>query len=601
MLTTIASEARWITRRINAAFARRMSRAKRAGQALQNLGRAPSPPLGALSCVLVGLSWSCSRPPNADADKEQREATRVVSTATGGRPASKSSGNTAQVGPGGQRPLSNPEALIPSPCYTKTDGRHNPCYVCHQNPIEDDGHENRLSDGYLQGDYNFSEFAEVNHWTNLFVDRSRQVAQISDDVITRYVNEDNYTPLLESMQKNASFQGYKPDLVGLARGRVAFDREGLARDGSAWLAFNYMPMPSTFWPTNGSTDDVMIRLPLSFRATRKQPEHFSRDVYLANLAILEAAIKNLDIIDVPLLDERKVGVDLDRDGKLGMAQRVARLERYVGAAEDRKVDTFIYPRGTEFLHTVRYLGTDAEGETTIPPRMKEVRYMVKHAEIPKFALAGLYDNETQEKIEGNPPYFADFRDRGIDNGFGWRLQGFIENGDGELRPNTYEETLFCMGCHSTIGTTIDKVFSFARKIDGPRGFGYVNLRGMPDAPAHGEKEGQILTYLKRTGGGSEFRNNDEMQKLWFRPDGSVDADRVEAAGDVFALITPSRERAMSLNKAYRVIVEEQSFLKGRDATVSPPKNVLQKVEDDMVPLAPEHRYNWDIRLDWPAP
>jgi len=63
----------------------------------------------------------------------------------------------------------------------------------------------------------------------------------------------------------------------------------------------------------------------------------------------------------------------------------------------------------------------------------------------------------QEKIEGNPSYYADFRDRGVDNGFGWRLQGFIENKAGDLRTNTYEETLFCMGYHSTIGTTIDKV------------------------------------------------------------------------------------------------------------------------------------------------
>jgi len=34
--------------------------------------------------------------------------------------------------------LYNPEALIPSQCYTKTDGVNNPCYVCHQSyPAEE--------------------------------------------------------------------------------------------------------------------------------------------------------------------------------------------------------------------------------------------------------------------------------------------------------------------------------------------------------------------------------------------------------------------------------------------------------------------------------
>ena len=136
----------------------------------------------------------------------------------------------------------------------------------------------------------------------------------------------------------------------------------------------------------------------------------------------------------------------------------------VGAASKVQVHTFLYPRGTEFLHTVRYVGVDPGGSITTPPRMKEVRYMLKHTFVPKHALAGLYDDELQEKIEAEPPYFADFRDKGLDNGFGWRLQGYIEDARGDLRPNSYEETLFCMGCHSTIGTTIDHTFAFARKV-----------------------------------------------------------------------------------------------------------------------------------------
>ena len=39
---------------------------------------------------------------------------------------------------------------------------------------------------------------------------------------------------------------------------------------------------------------------------------------------------------------------------------------------------------------------------------------------------------------------------------------------------------------------------------------------------------------------------------------------IARARDVYDLIAPSPERAMLLNKAYRVIVDEQSYLFGRD-------------------------------------
>jgi hypothetical protein len=518
--------------------------------------------------------------------------------ATGSPPRTPVAG-AAEEGPGGQRPLTNLEALIPPQCYTRTEGRFNPCYVCHQDPIEGDGHENRMGDGPLQGKYEFSDFATTNHWRNLFIDRSRRVAELSDAAILHYVAHDNYTPLVQRMKADRRFKGWKPDLTGLQDGADAFDRRGLAKDGSAWVAINYMPMPSTFWPTNGSTDDVMIRLPPEFRTASAGGADVP-DVYAANLAILEAAIKDLPEVTSPPIDERKVGVDLNGDGKLTVVHRIRRPGKYVGAAAVVDAQTFLYPRGTEFLHTVRYLAVDGKGRIQPSRRMKEVRYMIKHKLIPKFALAGLYDNEVQEKIEGNPPYYADFRDRGIDNGFGWRLQGYIEDARGALRPNRYEETLFCMGCHSTLGATIDKTFSFARKVDGAAGWGYINLRGMPDAPAHGEREGQILTYLRRVGGGSEFRANDEMQRRWFRADGAIDEGKVKAAPDVYALLAPSRERALLLNKAYRVIVMEQSFLHGRDPTVTPPEHVFERIDREVPPLAREHRYRWDIRVDWPG-
>jgi hypothetical protein len=148
-----------------------------------------------------------------------------------------------------------------------------------------------------------------------------------------------------------------------------------------------------------------------------------------------------------------------------------------------------------------------------------------------------------------------------------------------------------------VGTSIDQTFAFPRKLPGAEGWGYLDLRGMPDAPNRGETDGEILTYLERVGGGSEFRNNREMQERWFTATGEVDRRKVESA-DVHALITPSPERALRLNKAYRLIVEEQSFTQGRDAVVTPPENVYDQVDPQAVPLPASHRYDWDIRLDW---
>jgi hypothetical protein len=89
-----------------------------------------------------------------------------------------------------------------------------------------------------------------------------------------------------------------------------------------------------------------------------------------------------------------------------------------------------------------------------------------------------------------------------------------------------------------------------------------------------------------------------MQARWFDKKGAVDEAKVRRARDIEELLTPSAERARLLNKAYRSIVIAQSFLQGRDATVSPPKNVFREVNAEQVPLPPERQFKWDIRLDW---
>lgn len=490
----------------------------------------------------------------------------------------------------------NPEAVIPPQCYTRTEGVFNPCYVCHQDHIPD--RENRMNDAHLQRAYSFSDQGQTNRWRNLFEDRSARVATISDEDIQAWINEDNFSELagrLEAVQ----FRGYTPRIQNLADGAAAFDAQGFAKDGSHWIAFNYKPFPSTFWPTNGSTGDVMIRLPAQFRQT--QDGIYSREVYKANLAILEAAIKGVSMIGSLPIDEAQVGQDLNEDGELSLIHAIKRPTTYVGGESDTRVKTHIYPQRTEFLHTVRYMGVSDDGGIKHARRMKEVRYMVKRDFLSKTILAHYYDQEYQEKLEGTLPHYPDRGHAGLYNKMGWLLQGFIEDKDGRLRFNTYEETMFCMGCHNSVGSPIDKTYGFPRKIDGPAGWGYINLHGMPDAPNMNEPQGEILTYLERVGGGTEFRSNPEMAARWYHADGSVNHEAVAAARDVYELITPSPERALLLNKAYKLIVEDQDFIYGRDATLTPPENVYEYVDNTTAPtLPPDKVYAWDIRLNWAA-
>lgn len=491
----------------------------------------------------------------------------------------------------------NQEAPIPPQCYTRIEGQYNPCYVCHQNAVP--GRENTMMDGGQQLAYNFSDVGLTNHWQNLFEDRSEAVAAISDAEILAWIDDDNYTPLAPRL-KDIDFKGWIPDLKNLHLGAEAFDAHGFARDGSHWVAFNYKPLPSTFWPTNGSTDDVMIRLAEPFRTTAEG--RYSSDVYRANLAIVEASVKGLTSISSLPVDEREVGEDLNGDGRLSMVKEITQVQRYVGAAQDYNLANYLYPKGTEFLHTVRYVGVDAEGGIGVSTRMKEVRYMKKSRWYAKVTYAREYEEENMNKQMGLLPGYVDLGDHGLDNGFGWSIQGFIEGVQGDLRIASYEENLFCMGCHTSIGATIDKTFSFPRKVDGAAGWGYINLRGMPDAPNRGETVGEIATYLSRVGGGGEFRSNGEMFQRWFHADGTIDLARISAAADVYELITPSPERALELNKAYRVIVAEQDYAHGRDATVTPPVNVYRAVDIETAPVLPADKFfPWDIRLDWSDP
>ena len=292
------------------------------------------------------------------------------------------------------RSLVNDAANIPSQCYTKTEDTHgkvhNPCFNCHISSPE----PNYLNDWDLQEGYTFPDYATKNHWKNLFKDRTDAVAAISNDTILTYVRESNYFGkkgelLLTDKLKNLSsswdidgdkkWDGYIPDCY------YNFDHEGFDKSPTGaytgWRAFGYYPFLGTFWPTNGSTDDVLIRLPIDFRLS--EDGVFDIETYKVNLLIVEALIKQKTIQTFEI-NESRYGVDLDKNGKLAIAHQItfeydprnAKNMSYVGLAKKKghKIAGGFYPKGTDFLHSVRYIDTEGNKNIKMAPRMKELRY-----------------------------------------------------------------------------------------------------------------------------------------------------------------------------------------------------------------------------------
>lgn len=500
--------------------------------------------------------------------------------------------------------LGNPEATIPPQCYTKTEGRSNPCWTCHTVAR----FPNALYDWDLQANYAFSEAGQTNYWTNLFEDRREAIAAIDDATILAWIRADNYAELRGALAElpAAEYAGYRPDLDFAA----GFDERGFARDGSGWRAFRYKPFPGVFWPTNGSMDDVMIRLPARFRQTADGES--SRAIYALNLSVLEASFAaSPRTADADLrwaiepVDEALAGVDLDGDGTIGgtVDALVGLPEHYFGAAADHRVRRRIYPEGTEFLHSVRYLDPRDSGAVGPSARMKELRYSHKIRERRDDQILAAYAHEGEEKQEGRLPQFGGSPLTGLRNDFGWQLQGFIEDERGRLRVQTEEEHYACMGCHSSVGVTADQTFAFPRKLPGADGWGYQDLAGMPDAPQVGHTRGEFEVFLERAGAGDEFRANEEVIARFLADDGSVDAAALAEAPTLADRVVPSRERALLLDKAYRVIVDEQSFARGRDPVVAPVANVHARITEESTGLETTGRIYKDgaLQLAWPEP
>ncbi|WP_235217190.1 hypothetical protein [Archangium violaceum] len=508
-------------------------------------------------------------------------------------------------------PLSNPAAYLPAQCYAVTQetpgGRtRNGCFACHQAPRA----PNYVEDAEVQTVLTVARSAEENRWTNLV--RPPPPVDISDAELLAWVRTSNYVdergglrlaatlvhpPAAWDGNGNGQWEGYTPDCW------FQPDSEGFDRspDGAmtGWRAFAYAPFPGMFWPTNGSAGDVFIRLPAAFRRDRDGRE--STAVYRLNLAILEAYIRRVDV-PLPPTDERELGSDLDGDGVLGTARRVAfvwppkagRPFGYVGEAAvlDRAKDGWpaagLYPRGTEFLHSLRYLDVEG-GQVRMAARMKELRYMRKTRWLTYSDLQLAAEAEAREK-EKQPDklkrVLADV-ERGVGTGTGWLMQGFIEDAGGELRPQNVEETTACIGCHGGVGATTDSTFSFARKFDASSAWqggwyhwGQRGLKGIPE-PRRADGQGEYAHWLAQVGAGDDYGSNDEVQERFFRKDGTLRPDAVKAlTKDISVLLVPSPRRALLLDRATLALVKAQRFEQGRDVTVGAPPKVRARLEQD---------------------
>lgn len=494
-------------------------------------------------------------------------------------------------------------------CYTKTEDEStkrvfNPCYSCHTKGRT----PNYFNDADLQRHYNFPKEMRQNPFTNLFKDRNRATSTMTDISILRYIRKSNYLnekgEIVPAKNLPSAWKGYRPDCY------FDFDEDGFDRDHkgvyTGWRAFRYTPFLGTFWPTNGSIDDVIIRLDPVFR--KDENMQFNKEVYTLNLSIVESLIKDREIRLSTPIDEKRYGVDLDTNGRLDEALIISpKIQSYVGLAkrylQEKRFHLApgLFPENTEFLHSIRYLDWDEKREHIVmSARLKELRYAKKYSwkpygEIQRTAQSELFESLALDSGEAQLRLFKGNYEEGLRNETGWVYQGFIEAKNGALRPQTHEETITCMGCHSHLGTTIDSTFAFARKLDGvdkeqnDYGWGHWGHNGLsgikePEVEylKHG-KQYEYSFYLKQNHSASEFRNNDEVQNKFFDENGTLKMEMLHALHkDISLLLLPSKERAIRLNKAYKVIVEEQRYIYGREPHITPMKNVYKRVKEGQV-------------------
>ncbi len=494
----------------------------------------------------------------------------------------------------------NPEPNIPLECYTDTGVARrgkavaNPCYVCHTKA--NTPYATELEDTGLTFAYTFPEeiLTLGNPWLNAIRPDLTlgHVPSPSDSQIENWIRSDNW--MRAYTNRGRSSLEYFPDVPpiysysGGTYSLVNVDSEGFLLDPTTgertgWRAFRWKPFPG-FFPTNGRIDSTFIRLPEEFR---RNGGVLDWNLYKRNLAIVECAVKGV------------------KPGEICTGTEVGDIRiptRYEGDAASVPVITFQYPPGTEFAHPVYYLDPD-NAVSFKSLRLREMRYMRKLSYAPSREAGG------EEEEEGG----SFFWDNGlVINASGhWVMAGFIEDRDGNLRPQTAEEMRFCVGCHGGVGGTVDGTFTFWRKLPGSAGwmdqdynlsspaikdtpYAVIDCARLADLQigtalrkalevycgSYPNPPGEYALYFALTDGGDHFRSNGEVRSRisqdpdrislvlspgrniltdpslinYLNPDGTIKPE----------LFLPSRNRAFAINKQYYRVVKAQAFVYGRD-------------------------------------
>ncbi len=492
----------------------------------------------------------------------------------------------------------NPEPNIPLECYTDTGiltlGKAvaNPCYVCHTEA--NTPYMNEVEDFNLTLIYDFPKSIKTigNPWLNAIKPELTigNIPPPTDEEIKSWIRTDNWTSAFLNRGKgNLEYFPDVPPLYSYENGMyklVNVDSEGFVKwkgKYTGWRVFKWKPFPG-FFPTNGRIDSTLIRLPEKFR---KKDGVFNIDIYKKNLSILECAIR---------------GVKPGEPCTITEIGNFILPSNYEGGASDVKVIPYQYPPGTEFAHPIYYLDP-ANTYSFKSLRLREMRYMKKLSYTP------LQENG-EEEIEGEEFFWEKGRFFNV-SGF-WEMRAFIEDKNGNLRPQTPEESKFCIACHGGIGGTVDGTFTFWRKVPGSAGWkeqdynlseasikdwGYeylscanisnVNLGDRiksvletycnlnPDA-----RFGEYQLYFSITNGGDHFRSNKEILSIISKDPNKISfvlspnknmlndpnlINYLNEDGTIKPyLFIPSTERALGINKQYFRVVKSQAFKYGRD-------------------------------------
>jgi hypothetical protein len=386
------------------------------------------------------------------------------------------------------KPSHNEEPNIPPQCWIETSyGTQNACKYCHTDYLTGIRHGNAFDIGEDQILFSFPT-ANLNHilWRNIIYPHEIEQRLAEEGIAipsledVDYVRQDNWRPAFAKARANGNtdwinfddidsdwslFPALNPDHLfpyepdnPTGNGTHGYvGPEGFVMDEAGqytgWRAVNFFPY-TIFTPLTGSVSGIYIRLPEAFMTYNGV---FDVEVYKQNLALLEQNIKNQQM----------------------------ETSTYAGDASDLAVNKGFYPVGTEFAHPLHYVDLAADGGKgnnleavsgtgqldyafpgTRAKRVKEIRYMFKWKEVDLDDIAIDEDEEN-----GYAEYVGREGQGWVDNDAGWILAAYIEDRHGNLRPQTTEELVQCIGCHGNVGNTVDAVWSFQRKLPGDEGWG----------------------------------------------------------------------------------------------------------------------------------